>query len=195
MRGISMCCPEPVSTINIVQNIVNIDGETAFFVSENFVGAQVAAGVLRLSHVPHAAASVQLALNSGVQRLGVDYRVVGGTIQFISFVPQATDVIDVRYFSTESGATTVPSGGVFETGFTIGYSGATLPDGWLFLDGTTKVYDIVATAALYAFLSINTYFVSSSGTDAVGAYHVLRAIQPTYYSEGVMLASNLIIKI
>ena len=195
MRGIHTCAPEAPSTINITQNIVQMDSETAFFVSEHFVGSQVTAGVLTLSHTPHAAASVQLALNSGVQRLGVDYRVVGSTVQFISFVPQATDVLDVQYFSTESGTTTVPSGDAFATGFTMGYSGATLPDGWLFLDGTTKVYDIVATEALYGFLSLNTHFVASSGTDGTGDYHVLKQIQTPYYSSGTMLAGNTIIKI
>lgn len=195
MRGIHTVCPEAPSTINVVQNIVQMDSETAFFVSEHFVGSQVVSGVLTLSHAPHAAASVQLAVNALVQRLGVDYRVVGRTVQFISFVPQAADVLDVQYFSTESGTTTVPSGDAFATGFTMGYSGATLPDGWLFLDGSTKVYDIVATEALYGFLALNAHFVDSSGTDGTGDYYVLKLIQTPYYSAGTMLAGNTIIKI
>lgn len=195
MRGIHTCCPSPVSTINITQNVVQMDSETAFFVDERFTGADVTGGVLTLSHTPHAAASVQLALNSGVQRLGVDFLVVGDKIQFVSFSPADTDVLHIRYFSTESGTATVPAADELPTGFTMGYSGATIPDGWLLMDGVTKVYDLAATETLYAFLGANAHLVLESGSDDSGDYHVLKAIQTPYYVDGQIMAGNTIIKI
>jgi hypothetical protein len=195
MRGIHTCCPEPVSTINITQNILQMDGETAFFVDEHFVGSAVSNGILTLSYTPYAAASVQLSLNSGVQRLGVDFIVVGRKVQFISFVPQATDLLHVRYFSSESGAASIVGDTGLATGFTMGYSSPSIPDGWLLMDGVTKVYDLAATEDLYAFLGSNLHLVLASSSDGTGLYRTLKSIQTPYYVDGQIMAGNTIIKI
>jgi hypothetical protein len=194
MRGIHTCCPEAPSTINITQNVVEMDGDTAFFVDERFTGAQVVNGVLTLSHVPYAASSVQLALNSGVQRLGVDFIVVGNKLQFVSFAPQASDILHVRYFSTETGAVTIPSGTELPTGFTLGYSAANIPDGWLLMSAATTVTNGEATALLFAFLTANPHLINETPGEGVVSY-TLKAIQTPYYVDGQIMAGNTIIKI
>lgn len=192
MRGIHTVCPEAPSTINVTQNIVEMDGENSFFVDERFTGADVVSGVLTLSHTPYAAASVQVSLNSGVQRPTSDFIIVGNTVRFI-FVPAAADAIHVRYFALESGSTTVPGGTSLPTGFTLGYNGSTEPEGWLFMRPATTV--TAALDALFAFLTVNPHLINETPGAGVESY-TLREIMTPYFdvSTGTMVQGATIIK-
>lgn len=192
MRGIHTCCPEAPSTINITQNIIEMDGETAFFVDERFTGAEAPTGVITLDYTPYAAASVQVSLNSGVQRPVNDYVVVGKQVR-LNFIPETTDKIHVRYFSKESGAAVVPGGSELPTGFTMGYNGiGEAPDGWLYLDGVQTV--TAAHEDLFAYLVANTHLLTdyTPGDTTL----TLRNIQTPYYDaeSGTMQVGKTIIK-
>lgn len=192
MRGIHTCCPEAPSTINISQNIVEMDGETAFFVDERFTGAEAPTGVITLDYTPYAAASVQVSLNSGVQRPVNDYVVVGKQVR-LNFIPETTDKIHVRYFSKESGAAVVPGGSELPTGFTMGYNGiGEAPDGWLYLDGVQTV--TAAHEDLFAYLVANTHLLT--GYTPGDTTLTLRNIQTPYYDaeSGTMQVGKTIIK-
>ena len=190
MRGIHTCCPEAPSIININQNIIQMDGETAFFVDERFSGQAAQDQVITLSHTPYAAASVLVSLNSGVQRPVADYVVVGDQVRF-NFTPNPEDSIHIRYFSKESGAMIAPSGSEMPVGFTMGYSGTPIPDGWLTLNTDVTVSE-AAFPDLYAFLTNNMHLVEE--TIAPNDDYRLKTIMTPYYTGGQMLSGATIIK-
>ena len=193
MRGIHTCSPEPVSTINITQSIVQMDSDTAFFVDERFTGANVVNGILTLSYTPHAAASVHLYLNTGAQLPVSNYVVVGNTIRF-TFTPAVDDKIHVKYFSTQSGVVAPDADTGLPSGFTMGFSGVTsVPDGWLLMSAETSV-TAAAFADLFAFLTSNPHLINETPGEGVTTY-TLKAIQTPYYIDGQIMAGNTIIKI
>jgi len=195
-RGIHSCCPEAPSTINITQNIVQLDGETTIFMDEQFMGSSVVGGLLTLSKTPYAAASVYVALNSGLQRQGVDYNVVNNKLFFL-FDVAVSAVIHVKYMAVGDGVsinTVVGSG--LTTGTIVGYGAAGIaPDGWVLMDGATKVYD-TAYAALFAFLAAHLHLTDGTGehTDGTGDYYVLKSVATSYFDGSAFVTGNTIIK-
>jgi hypothetical protein len=191
-RGIHSCCPEAPTTINVTQNIVELDGYETLWRDEYYTGAQVVADQLTLSYAPYAQASVQVILNSGTQRQGTDYTIIGNVITF-TFTPAATDVIHVRYVTVGAG-TVALNDGAFPVGTTIGYNGASAPTGWFMLDGD-QVVTKAGHPVLYAFLELNLDLVAAV-VPQDPADHTLSLLPITYYDPATtsMVYGNTIIK-
>ena len=190
MRGIHTCCPEAPSVININQNIVQLDGETSYFVDETFPGTAAQSQRITLTHTPYAAASVLLSLNSGVQRPVTDYIVVGKEVRLM-FVPDTSDMLHFRYFATDSGAMVVPGGSELPTGFMMGFSGSPIPDGWLVMSTDTVVSETLYPS-LYGFLTNNMHLVEA--TVGVNDDYQLKTLLTPYYDGTTMVSGSTIIK-
>jgi hypothetical protein len=188
MRGIHTACPE-APDITVTQNIIQMDGTTSFFVRQQFTGAQyLAIGYLPLDYVPYARSSFVLILNTGVQQYTTDYTVQGDRA-YLSFVPQAGDNITVRYFALTDGSTAVTNDSSLSTGMTMGFGGATIPDGWLDMDGSTS-HALSAYPALAAWLVANpTYEASRTAT-----HFVLRLLSSTFYDGTTIVSGKTLIK-
>jgi hypothetical protein len=189
MRGIHTCCPEAPSTINITQNIVEVDGTRALWVEHFFTGLQAKAlGYLPLTYSPYARSQVLLMLNSGVQRLGTDFSVNANQI-LLSFEPADADVLHVKYFALTDGTSTVTGDSSLAVGTLIGYGGTAIPDGWLDMDGTTS-HALATYPTLAAWLLVNTdYELSRSAT-----HFVLKRLQSPYYDGTTLVSGKTIIR-
>ena len=139
MRGISTCCPEPVSTINITQNVVEMDGTRAFWVEQHFLGSEyVVASGFALTYVPYARSQLSLLLNTGAMRQGPDFTVTATKV-YLTFVPQPDDKIVIRYFALTDGTSSVLADSTLTTGMTMGFGGTVIPDGWADMNGSTPL--------------------------------------------------------
>jgi len=189
-RGIHTCCPEAPSTINIVRNVIEMDGQVSFFVNEVYTGADVVDGALTLRHTPYQAAAVQVVLNSGTQVPSRNYQVVGNKILFVGFVPVASDVIHIRSFQVGDNVSTLVQSEL-PAGSMIGFGGAGIapPEGWLFMDGTTVVTSAYET--LFSFLAEN---LSLTVEGVVGPSYTLKALNTSYYDGQTFVAGRTIIK-
>lgn len=146
------CCPEPAD-ITINQQNLTLDGDSAFWQDEYFSYSDADSTthrILTLDYVPYSSQSVQVALNSGVQRRGTDFVVSGQAI--IMTVPLvSTDVVHIRYFSTTGAHIPLTYDTVgFMSSMVLGPTDAA-PEGWCLCDGTTE-YSITEYATLYAYL-------------------------------------------
>ncbi len=189
MRGINTCCPETVPTVNVYQNVVEMDGTRAFWAEKYLTGAQYkAVGWIQLDHVVYTRSQCTLILNSGVQRQPNDF-VVSGDKVYLSFVPQDDDLIHFKYFALTDGTSNVVNDSSLPTGSMIGFSGATIPDGWLEMDGTTP-YACAAYADLVVWLTANPdYALSNDGTN-----FVLKALNTPYYDGTTLVVGKTIIR-
>lgn len=199
-RGIHSSCPEAPTTINVTQNIVRLDGGSTIWADDQFTGADVVARKLTLSKVPYAAASVDVILNSGVQRLNVDYTISADVVTFNSGVTiDPSDVINVKYVYVGGGLASLQDSGV-AVGTMVGFGGTTPPSGWLKMDGIQKV-NIDYYGNLYAFLNSNQHLTvegvaGPSGPDTPGGlYYVLKNITTTYFDGTQLVSGTTIIKI
>lgn len=193
-RGIHTCCPEAPSTINVTVNNLELDGETALFVEELFVGTDVTSRTLTLTYTPYESASVHVMLNSTVMRPTFDYTVVADKIVF-TFDVDSDDNIHVRYLRVGGGTVSIIESAL-AVGTLVGYGSATTPpDGWLLMDGTTKVYQSVYPE-LYTHLAANTHLTDGSGDDTPGSgvYYILKSISTSYYDGATLVTGNTIIK-
>ena len=171
-----------------------MDGNTTIWVDEQYTGANLVGRLLTLGGIPYSSASIQVSLNSGVQRLGADFTAYNNKIVF-TFDPAVTDIIHVRYIKVGEGVSALV-GANLATGTMVGY--ATLqspPSGWLTMNGTTKVYDTVY-ANLFAFLASNLHLTTTGTTasDGTGTYYTLKSITTSYYDGSQFVQGTTIIK-
>ena len=159
-------CPE-VPDITVTQTVLQFDGTTSYFRDEYFDGPGTN---FTLAYQPYSAASVQVALNSGVQRQGIDFNVLGAVIKMTSALV-AGDKLHVMYFSAD-GTTAVTD---FKTGMIVGYQGTAVPDGWLELDGVTS-YTIADYVALHTYAVAQGLVLSATATE-----FVLKQVQVPLY--------------
>lgn len=193
-RGIHSHCPEAPSTINVTQNIVTLNGGQTIWQDDQFTGAEVVNKKITLSKVPYSPSSVHVVLNSGVQRLNVDYHLDGDIITF-TFTPAASDFINVKYVYVSGGLTSLQDSGV-ATGTMVGFGGVTAPTGWLLMNGVQKV-NIEYYGDLYAFLDSNQHLTSGDGDDGGGSggqYYVLKNILTSYFDGTQLVSGTTIIK-
>jgi hypothetical protein len=193
-RGIHSHSPEAPSTINVIQNIVQLDGRTTIWVDEQFTGSDLVGRLLTLSYIPYSSSTILLSLNSGVQRIGEDFTVFNNKITFTFDVPPS-DSIHVRYIKVGAGVSTIV-GADLAVGTMVGYGALTAPpDGWLAMNGTTKVYDTVYPL-LFGFLSSNLHLTTTGTTsvDGTGTYYTLKSITTSYYDGTQFVQGTTIIK-
>ena len=190
MRGIHTCCPESPSTINIVQNIVEMDGTRAFWAEKYLTGAEykAAGNYIQLDHVPYTRSQATLILNSGVQRQPYDFAISGDKV-FLAFVPNDADLIHFKYFALTDGTSNVVNDSSLPVGSMIGFSGSSIPDGWMEMDdGSTHLK--ATYPALWAWLVINTdYAVASDETT-----FTLKSLSTPYYDGTTLVVGKTIIK-
>lgn len=190
MRGINTCCPETVPTVNVYQNVVEMDGTRAFWAEKYLTGAQYkAVGWIQLDYVAYTRSQCTLILNSGVQRQPNDF-VVSGDKVYLSFVPQDGDLIHFKYFALTDGTSNVVNDSSLPTGSMIGFSGATIPDGWLEMDGTTP-HPRAAYAALVVWLTANPDYLHADSDDT---NFVLKALNTPYYDGTTLVVGKTIIR-
>ena len=189
MRGIHTSCPEPVSTINITQNIVEMDGTRAFWDEVYTTGTvYLALGYIALPYTPYARSEVMLVLNTSVQRQGTNFTVANNRI-YLNFTPGAADLIHVRYFALTDGSSSILADSTIATGMTVGYSGVSIPSGWLELDGSTSHLQS-SYPELWVYLQANTgYLLSSTAT-----HFVLNKIDTPFYNGTTLVSGKTIIK-
>ena len=189
MRGIHTCCPSPVSTINITQNIIEMDGTRAFWAEKYLTGAQYkAAGYIQLDHVPYTRSQATLILNSGVQRQPYDFAISGDKV-YLAFVPNDADLIHFKYFALTDGTSNVVNDSTLPVGSMIGFSGSSIPDGWLDMDGTTS-HACASFVGLTAWLVANPDYAKSND----GTNFVLKALNTPYYDGTTLVVGKTIIK-
>ena len=195
MRGIHTCCPSPVSTINVNQNIVEMDGTRAFWVEAASLGSAYnpATGIV-LEYTPYARSQLSVILNTAQLRQGVDFTVSANAVYF-TFVPVADDKIVVRYFALTDSTSSILADSTLTTGMTLGYSPAsdTPPSGWLFMDGSKAHLKTGDNAALWAFLAANTsYLVAGS---YAGDTFTLALINTPFYNGTTLVTGKTLIKL
>jgi hypothetical protein len=188
-RGIHTCCPEAPSTINVTQNIVELDGKSAIFTDETFTGGNVLSRVLTLSLRPYSQASTQVIYNSATLRPVFDYTVVGRTIVF-TFDPSSADSIYVRYLVVDGGNVSLDSAALAVGTMTGFGSIGTAPAGWLLMDGAQQVTGS-SHPALYNFLTANLHLTVEGAT---GATYTLKPLSTSYYDGATVLVGTTIIK-
>ena len=191
MRGISTCCPEPVSTINITQNVVEMDGTRAFWCEKYLTGAQyLAVGYIPLDYVPYTRSQASFVLNSGTQRQPNNF-VVDGKKVYLAFTPQPDDELHFRYFALTDSTSNIVNDSSLPTGSMIGFSGDTIPDGWLDMDGSAP-HSAAAYANLVIWLTANPTFATFSAPDPTT--FVLKALKTPYYDGTSLVTGKTIIK-
>jgi hypothetical protein len=194
-RGIHSHCPEAPSTINVTHNSIKLDGNSTIWADDQFIGSEVVAQKVTLSKVPYSPASVDVILNSGVQRLNVDYTISGDIVTFSPGVTiDPSDIIHVKYVYVAGGLVSV-TGSDIQTGSMMGFGGTVAPEGWLKMDGAQKVH-IDFYGDLYAFLDANKHLTvegtggSASGPDTSGGLYYTLANLTTSYFDGVQLVAG-----
>ena len=192
MRGIHTCCPEAPSTINITQNIIEMDGTRAFWAEKYLTGAQyLAVGYILLDYVPYTRSQASLVLNSGTQRQPTDF-VIDGNKVYLAFTPQPDDKLHFRYFALTDSTSTIVNDSTLPTGSMIGFSGTTIPDGWLDMDGTTK-HTLSVYPNLVIWLVANPDYYTVLGGDDEGKF-TLRSLNTPYYDGTTLVTGKTIIK-
>lgn len=194
VRCCNTCCPE-APAISVTQNILTLDGETAYWRDENYLGENATSRVITLPYTPYSAATVQVSLNTGVLRRTHDFVVVANTIRLM-FDPADDDKIHVRYLTVGSGTVTLMSSDS-SVGQLSGFSGSTAPDGWFLMDGS-QVVDATTYTELHAFLAAHTDLTDGAGAiyGADEDSYKLKALSSSFYdvASGTMVVSNTIIK-
>ena len=196
MRGIHTCCPEPVSTINITQNVVEMDGTRAFWVEQQFLGSEyVVASGFELDYVPYARSQLSLMLNSGAMRQGPDFTVTASRV-YLTFVPAADDKIVIRYFALTDGTSSVLADSTLTTGMTMGFGGTVIPEGWVDMDGATALSRAAGSSsgALYTWCSTYapTYILSE---DEEANTFTLIANASTFFNGTTLVTGKTLIKL
>lgn len=119
--------------VTVNQTVIQINDSPAMFRTDTFsYGAVADNRTFALTYYPYEPKAVEVYLNSGAQRYGVDYSVQGQFVVMTSALVSG-DMILVRYLSV-SGAVASQANSV---GMLIASSGPTL-DGFLRMDGTTS---------------------------------------------------------
>jgi hypothetical protein len=95
--GCHDCCPS-APEISITQTVIEVDGIAGYFKDEYFTGPGPA---FTLAEEPISAESVEVILNSGVQRQPDDFTVTDDIVTFAAAL-DATDKVHIRYFATAS---------------------------------------------------------------------------------------------
>lgn len=192
MRGINTCCPESPSTINITQNIVEMDGTRAFWCEDRLLGSAYnsSTGIV-LRYVPYARSQLSLLLNTAQMRQGVDFAVSENAV-YLTFVPQPDDKIVVRYFALTDGTSSVLADSTLVPGMTMGFSGSAIPDGWLDMDGDTVYAKAAPNDHLWDFLDVNRdYLVEGS---FAGETFKLKLLNTPFYNGTTLVTGKTLIK-
>ena len=197
MRGIHTCCPSPVSTINITQNVVEMDGTRAFWVQDRYVGSDYSiVNGFTLTYVPYARSQLSLLLNTAQMIQGVDFTVSASKV-FLTFTPVATDNIVIRYFALTDSTSSILADSTLATGMMIGYGGSGTQDGWLEMDGSATHSGTGDNLALFNWLAIGTR--STDYCDAyvagVGGTFKLKLVQTPYYNGTTLVTGKTLIKL
>lgn len=196
MRGIHTCCPEAPSTINITQNIIEMDGTRAFWVEQSFLGSQyVAATGFALTYVPYARSQLSLLLNSGAMRQGPDFTVTASRV-YLTFVPAADDKIVIRYFALTDGTSSVLADSTLTTGMTMGFGGTVIPEGWVDMDGTTPLSRAEGSVSGELYTWCSTYaptYIKEEDEDA--NTFTLIANASTFYNGTTLVTGKTLIKL
>lgn len=191
-RGIHTGCPEAPSAINITQNIVEMDGTRAFWVEQYLTGVEYKNQTpdrIVLEYVPYARSQVTVMLNTTVLLQGIDFVVDNDRI-VLTFTPEDTDKLHVRYFALTDGTSSVLADSTLSTGMTLGFGGTTIPTGWLEMDGTTPHLNS-SFLALSDWLTLNGDELALSH-DATS--FVLKRIDTPYYNGTTLVTGKTIIK-
>lgn len=126
-------CPEPVD-VTVNNTIVSINGGTSVFQVDTFSysGSHPNNQQFTLSHFPYEPRSVQVFLNSGAQRYGIDFQVLGNRVLMTNPLVDGDSLL-VNYISVVG---TLPSaaGGV---GSIVSSVGESLGSAYLRLDGVS----------------------------------------------------------
>lgn len=125
--------PEPVSTVNVKQTILQF-GENYGVWRQETLDAAVGL-TANLSGAPLTAQSINLYVNGVLQQQGVDYVPAPESVTFLEPVPPGA-VVTASYLTLSSGAVTdVPIGTI------IAFAGSLLPPGAGFLVCDGAIYD------------------------------------------------------
>lgn len=97
-------CPEAVPTINVTQNTIAVDGTTSTFYNDYFLGSDVVANQLTLTHIPVVPHAIQMSVNGVVQgenTTGVakNFSIAADVVTLL-FTPNAADSIHFWYLGT-----------------------------------------------------------------------------------------------
>ena len=201
MRGIHTCCPEPVLTVNVTENIVEMDGTRAFWAEKYMAGSTYnTLGTIALDYVPYARSQVTLMLNTAVMRQGVDFAVNNQSIQLL-FTPENSDNIHVRYFALTDGTSSILADATLTPGMTVGSSSASdvPPSGWLFMDPTLPVATSgahlkSAYPLLWTFLASNTDYLEPGSYADPSLTFKLKLINTPFYNGTTLVTGKTIIK-
>ena len=196
MRGIHTCCPEAPSTINITQNVVEMDGTRAFWVVDRRLGSEyVVASGFTLSYTPYARSQLSVILNTAQLRQGVDFTVTANKV-YLTFVPVADDKIVVRYFALTDGTSSVLADSTLTTGMTMGFGGTVIPDGWADMDGSTPLSRAAGSESGELYTWCKTYaptYIKEENGDA--NTFTLISNKTTYYNGTTLVTGKTLIKL
>ena len=194
MRGIHTSCPEPVSTINIVQNIVEMDGTRAFWDEVYTTGAAYSyLNYIALPYTPYARSQVTLMLNTAVMQQGPDFTVANNRI-YLNFTPAAADLIHVRYFALTDGSSSILADSTIIAGMTVGYSGVSIPTGWLELDGVDANSHLISSYQTLWDNFLNTVAGAGYVKSSTATHFVLNKIDTPFYNGTTLVSGKTIIK-
>lgn len=196
MRGIHTCCPEPVRTVNVTENIVEMDGTRAFWCEQHFLGSQyVVASGFALDYVPYSRSQLSLMLNSGAMRQGYDFTVTATNV-FLTFVPQADDKIVIRYFALTDGTSSVLADSTLTTGMTMGFGGTVVPGGWADMDGLTNLSSAVGSVTRDLYVWCGTYAPSYIlSEDVEASTFKLISNKSTFFNGTTLVTGKTLIKL
>ena len=193
MRGIHTCCPEAPSTININQNIIQMDGTRAFWLEVYFTGADynsmyAPVGGLSLAFPPYTRSQTTLVMNSGVQRYGHDF-VINGSRLALNFTPAAGDLFQFKYFALTDSTSTIVHDSSIAVGTMVGFGGSGEVPGWHRMDGSTP-RPKGNYPQLWAFLETHSDLLESSDATTF----TLKLIQSPFYDGNTLVTGATIIK-
>ena len=190
VSGYCNSAPEAPSSITINETTIELDGtEVIWNVDRLTIGlGNITVDSngdytrLTLTYDPISMDALQLISNSGTQRRGVDYTIIGRTI-ILTTPATAADEYLARYMTATTVSDTDTDMGVGSVrGYDYGSSTANVPAGWLAMDGVTS-YSRATYVALYNYASTHSMVLSSTATT-----FVLRSLTTALY-DGVTLVS------
>ena len=196
MRGIHTCCPELVSTINVYQSVVEMDGTRAFWVEDRKLGSEYAvASGFTLTYTPYARSQLSVILNTAQLRQGVDFTVTANKV-YLTFVPVADDNIVIRYFALTDGTSSVLADSTLTTGMTMGFGGVAIPEGWADMDGSTPLSRAAGSSSGDLYSWCKTYaptYIDEEDEDA--NTFTLISNKTTYYNGTTLVTGKTLIKL
>ena len=196
MRGIHTCCPETVPTINLTQNVVEMDGTRAFWCVKHYLGSEYSSvNGFVLDHAPYARSQVTVMLNTAVMRLGYDFSVNANAV-FLTFAPNPDDKFEIRYFALTDNTSSILADSTLSTGMMIDYGGTDDRDGWIAMDGITDHSGTGEKLALFNWLGVGTRSTDyCEAYDAGAATFRLKALSSTFYDGTTLVTGKKLIKL